>query len=60
MSIWSMFAAIHRYNTPKPENILLPALCHAGNRIHKISSALSKISGDGGGGEATPPLPFIL
>ena len=29
-----------------------PALCHAGNRIHKISSTLSKAIGDwGGGGE---------
>ena len=27
-----------------------PALCHAGSRIHKISSALSKVIGDGGGG----------
>ena len=27
-----------------------PALCHAGNRIRKISSTLSKVIGDGGGG----------
>ena len=27
-----------------------PALCHAGSRIHKISSTLSKIIGNGGGG----------
>ena len=27
-----------------------PALCHAGSRIHKISSTLSKIIGDWGGG----------
>ena len=27
-----------------------PALCDAGGRIHKISSALSKVIGDGGGG----------
>ena len=27
-----------------------PALCHAGSRIHKISSTLSKVIGDGGGG----------
>ena len=26
------------------------ALCHAGSRIHKISSTLSKVIGDGGGG----------
>ena len=32
-----------------------PALCHAGNRIHKISSTLSKAIGDwgvGGGGHS--------
>ena len=29
-----------------------PALCHAGSRIHKISSTISKVIGDeGGGGE---------
>ena len=27
-----------------------PALCHARSRIHKISSTLSKVIGDGGGG----------
>ena len=27
-----------------------PALCHAGSRVHKISSTLSKVIGDGGGG----------
>ena len=27
-----------------------PALCHAGSRIHKISSTLSKVIGDGGRG----------
>ena len=27
-----------------------PALCHAGSRIHKISSALSKVTGNSGGG----------
>ena len=27
-----------------------PALCHAGRRIHKISSTLSKVIGDWGGG----------
>ena len=27
-----------------------PALCHTGSSIHKISSALSKVIGDGGGG----------
>ena len=27
-----------------------PALCHAGSRIHKILSTLSKTIGDGGGG----------
>ena len=27
-----------------------PALCHAGSRIYKISSTLSKAIGDGGGG----------
>ena len=27
-----------------------PALCDAGSRIHKISSTLSKVIGDGGGG----------
>ena len=27
-----------------------PALCHAGSRIHKISSTLSKVIGDWGGG----------
>ena len=41
-----------------------PALCHAGSRSHKISSALSKVIGDwegGGEGEGgTPPPPFIL
>ena len=26
-----------------------PALCDAGSRIHKISSTLSKVIGDGGG-----------
>ena len=43
------------------------ALCHAGSRIHKISSALSKVIGDwgggggeGGGGTPPPPPPFIL
>ena len=31
---------------------MYPALCHAGSRIHKISSTLSKVIGDwGGGGE---------
>ena len=31
-----------------------PALCHAGSRIHKNSSALSKVIGDlGGGGHST-------
>ena len=28
-----------------------PALCHAGSRIHKISSTLSKVIGDGGRGD---------
>ena len=28
-----------------------PALCDAGSRIHKISSTLSKVIGDGGEGE---------
>ena len=40
-----------------------PALCHAGSRIHKISSTLSKVLGNGGGGGGgggTPPPPFIL
>ena len=37
-----------------------PALCHAGSKIHKISSTLSKVVGDGGGGGGTPPPPFIL
>ena len=27
-----------------------PALCDAGSRVHKISSTLSKVIGDGGGG----------
>ena len=27
-----------------------PVFCDAGSRIHKISSALSKVIGDGGGG----------
>ena len=27
-----------------------PALCHAGGRIHKTSSTLSKVIGDWGGG----------
>ena len=27
-----------------------PALCHAGSRIHKISSTLCKVIGDWGGG----------
>ena len=27
-----------------------PALCHAGSRIHNISSTLSKVIGDWGGG----------
>ena len=27
-----------------------PARCHAGSRIHKISSTLSKVIGDGGRG----------
>ena len=27
-----------------------PALCHAGSRIHKISSTLSKVISDWGGG----------
>ena len=27
-----------------------PALCHAGSKIHKISSTLSKVIGDGRGG----------
>ena len=27
-----------------------PALCHAGSRIHKVSSTLSNVIGDGGGG----------
>ena len=27
-----------------------PALCHAGSKIHKISSTLSKVTGDEGGG----------
>ena len=26
------------------------AVCHTGSRIHKISSTLSKVIGDGGGG----------
>ena len=40
---------------------LNPALCDAGGRIHKISSTLSKVIGDGGRGEGgTPPPPFIL
>ena len=30
-----------------------PALCDAGSRIHKISSTLSKVIGDGGGGHST-------
>ena len=30
-----------------------PALSHARNRIHKISSILSKVIGDGGGGGHT-------
>ena len=29
-----------------------PALCDAGSRIHKISSTLSKVIGDGGGGHS--------
>ena len=29
-----------------------PALCHAESRIHKISSALSKVIGDWGGGHS--------
>ena len=43
---------IHRF-------FMNPALCHAGSRIHKILSTLSKVIGDWGGG-GTPPLPFIL
>ena len=27
-----------------------PALCHTGNRIHKISLTFSKVIGDGWGG----------
>ena len=30
-----------------------PALCHAGSRIHKISSTLSKVIGDGGHSTST-------
>ena len=30
-----------------------PALCDAGSRIHKISSTLSKVIGDRGGGHST-------
>ena len=38
-----------------------PTLCHAGSRIHKISSTLSKVIGDEGGGEGGTLLPpFIL
>ena len=29
---------------------MIPALCHAGRRIHKILSTLSKVIGDWGGG----------
>ena len=34
-----------------------PALCHAGSRIHKISSTLSKVIGDGG--DSAPNLYFV-
>ena len=34
---------IHRF-------FMNPALCHAGSRIHKILSTLSKVIGDWGGG----------
>ena len=34
----------------KFKDSLNPALCHAGSRIHKISSTLSKVTGDWGGG----------
>ena len=49
-----------------------PALCDGGSRIHKISSTLSKVIGDGGEGggrgmegegrekEGTTSPPFIL
>ena len=41
-----------------------PGLCHAGSRIHKISSTLSKDIGDGGGGGGgrggIPPSPRLL
>ena len=49
------------------KDFMNPALCHAGSRIHKISSTLSKVIGDwgggggGGGGDGgTLPPPFIL
>ena len=43
----------------KFKDFMNPALCDAGGRIHKISSTLSKVIGDrGGGGGGTPP--FIL
>ena len=34
----------------KFKDFMNPALCHAGSRIHKISSTLSKVIGDWGGG----------
>ena len=51
-----------RWSAPPPPITLIelinskifmnPALCHTGRRIHKISSTLSKVIGDGGGGGA--------
>ena len=37
----------------KFKDFLNPALCHAGSRIHKISSTLSKVIDDGRGGSAS-------
>ena len=37
----------------KFKDFLNPALCHAGSRIHKISSTLSKVIGDGRGDSAS-------
>ena len=39
---------------------LVTELDHAGSRIHKISSSLSKVIGDGGRGRGTLTPPFIL
>ena len=46
---------IHRF-------FMNPALCHAGSRIHKVLSTLSKVIGDlvWGGGHSTSAFYFVI